>query len=261
MSEQNVGMSKTTPQQVVIAILAGLLAPVIAILLLVQLVMGIQASHIDKDSAAMSDAAVAERIKPVGELKVIDANAPRIERSGEDVFKATCTACHTPGALNAPKYGNKADWGKRIAQGFDTLIKNATNGIRQMPARGGDPEISDVELARAVAYMANSAGAKFTAPEPKAAPAAAAKADPAKGKTVFDTTCAACHGTGVAGAPKVGDKAAWGPRIAQGKDTLYKHAIGGFTGKSGAMPAKGGNSGLADADVKAAVDYMASQAK
>ena len=74
-------------------------------------------------------------------------------------------------------------------------------------------------------------------------------------------TCNVCHGTGIAGAPKVGDKAAWGPRIAQGPDTLYKHAMDGFTGKSGAMPPKGGNLALKDAEVKAAVDYMVSQAK
>jgi len=59
-----------------------------------------------------------------------------------------------------------------------------------------------------------------------------------------------------AGAPKFGDKAAWAPRIKQGKETLYKHAIGGFKGKSGVMPAKGGRTDLSDADVKAAVDYM-----
>jgi cytochrome c5 len=276
MSEQNVGMSKTTPQQVIVALLGGLLAPVIAIFLIVQLVMSIQASHIDKDSPAMSVEAVTARIKPVGQLTVVDANAPKVEKSGQEVFDAVCTACHTPGALGAPKFGNKGDWGKRIAQGYDTLIKHAIEGIRQMPARGGDADLSDVEVARAVAYMANAAGAKFTPPEPKAAPAAAKPAEAAapaapaaaaastdadKGKTVFNTSCAACHATGAAGAPKIGDKAAWGPRVAQGKDTLYKHALGGFTGKNGMMPAKGGNPSLADADVKAAVDYLVSQAK
>lgn len=82
-----------------------------------------------------------------------------------------------------------------------------------------------------------------------------------KGKTVFGGTCVACHGSGVAGAPKLGDKKAWKDRIAKGKDTLYQHAIKGFQGKSGFMPAKGGNTGLPDADVKAAVDYMVSKAK
>ena len=70
-----------------------------------------------------------------------------------------------------------------------------------------------------------------------------------------------CHASGVTGAPKFGDKADWGPRIAQGKDTLYQHALNGFQGKKGMMPPKGGNTSLPDADVKAAVDYMVSQAK
>lgn len=82
-----------------------------------------------------------------------------------------------------------------------------------------------------------------------------------KGKSVYDSTCVACHGAGIAGAPKFGDKAAWKPRIAQGKDTLYQHALKGFQGKSGVMPPKGGNTALPDADVKAAVDYMVSKAQ
>ena len=79
------------------------------------------------------------------------------------------------------------------------------------------------------------------------------------GKKIFNKTCAMCHAAGVAGAPKPGDKEDWGPRIAQGKDTLYKHAIEGFTGAKGMMPARGGASSLSDDDVKAAVDFMADQ--
>ncbi|MBE7942698.1 cytochrome c5 family protein, partial [Ramlibacter aquaticus] len=82
----------------------------------------------------------------------------------------------------------------------------------------------------------------------------------ADGQGVYSRTCVACHGAGVAGAPKFGDKAAWAPRIAQGKDTLYQHAINGYTGKNGVMPPKGGNTALSDAEVKAAVDYMVGQA-
>ena len=99
---------------------------------------------------------------------------------------------------------------------------------------------------------AASAPAVVSAP---AAPAPAAENE--LGKSVFGKTCAMCHAAGVAGAPKPGDKADWGPRIAQGKDTLYKHAIDGFTGAKGMMPAKGGAANLSDAEVKAAVDYMA----
>ena len=81
------------------------------------------------------------------------------------------------------------------------------------------------------------------------------------GKKVYEGLCQACHGTGAAGAPKAGDKGAWGSRIAQGKDTLFKHAIGGYTGKTGTMPAKGGNPALSDAEVGAAVEHMVGLSK
>jgi len=83
----------------------------------------------------------------------------------------------------------------------------------------------------------------------------------ADGKATYQQTCFACHGTGAAGAPKAGDKAAWGPRIKQGKETLYKHAIHGFKGTKGFMPAKGGRADLSDDAVKAAVDYLVSLEK
>ncbi|HFQ14094.1 MAG TPA: cytochrome c5 family protein [Gammaproteobacteria bacterium] len=83
----------------------------------------------------------------------------------------------------------------------------------------------------------------------------------ADGQKTFQAACFACHGTGAAGAPKVGDKAAWADRIAKGTETLHKHAIHGFKGSKGVMPAKGGRADLSDADVKAAVDYMVSQSK
>ena len=82
-----------------------------------------------------------------------------------------------------------------------------------------------------------------------------------KGKTTYDTTCAVCHGAGIAGAPKFGDKAAWKDRVAKGNEGLYNNAIKGYQGKAGMMPAKGGNAALKDDDVKAAVDYMVGRAK
>ena len=95
------------------------------------------------------------------------------------------------------------------------------------------------------------------------APAAAAPAVAVdlSGEAVYSQACAACHGAGVAGAPKYGDKAAWAPRIAQGTDTLHQHAINGFQGKSGFMPPKGGRSDFTDQSVKNGVDYMVSAAK
>jgi cytochrome c5 len=101
--------------------------------------------------------------------------------------------------------------------------------------------------------------APAAATAPAAAPAtitAAAPAENTVGKSVFNKTCALCHAAGVAGAPKPGDKADWGPRIAQGNDVLYKHAMEGFTGAKGQMPPRGGAPTLTDDEMKAAVNYM-----
>ena len=92
-------------------------------------------------------------------------------------------------------------------------------------------------------------------------PSANAAGTDDKGKKIYDVSCMACHAAGVAGAPKLGDKANWSPRIAQGNDTLYIHAIKGYQGKVGMMPPKGGNMSLKDEDVKVAVDYMVLQGK
>jgi cytochrome c5 len=137
----------------------------------------------------------------------------------------------------------------------------------------GDPAMSDDAVKKRLAPIAKveidpnapppapAASAAAAAPVTAAAiPPPAAKGAPvaaASGKATFDATCAACHGTGVAGAPKAGDKAAWAPRIKQGKDQLYASALKG----KGAMPPKGGNLTLADADVKAAVDYLLDSVK
>ena len=110
----------------------------------------------------------------------------------------------------------------------------------------------------AVAGQDNSALAGV--PTVAAAPAAAPAEDLA-GDVVYNQVCAACHGAGIAGAPKVGDKAAWAPRIAQGMDTLYKHAIEGFQGKAGVMPAKGGRADFSDKSIDNAVDYMVAASK
>ena len=81
------------------------------------------------------------------------------------------------------------------------------------------------------------------------------------GDQVYEQVCAACHGTGITGAPKLGDKAAWGPRLAQGPDTLHKHSLEGFQGKAGYMPPKGGRTDLSDQSVINAVDHMVAAAK
>jgi cytochrome c5 len=96
-----------------------------------------------------------------------------------------------------------------------------------------------------------------------ATPAVAATAQvvPKNGQELFTAVCSTCHGAGLAGAPKAGDKVAWAPRIAQGMPTLYQHAINGYSGKAGVMPAKGGRTDLPDDLIKQGVDYMVSLAK
>ena len=260
MADSNIKMTQATPQEVVISVVAGLLAPLLAIFLVVQLVLGIQADHKPDTSSEAAQKATQDRIKPFAKLAALDANAPKVEKSGQEVYDAVCTSCHAAGALGAPKFDNKGDWAARIGKGYDTLVKHAIEGFNQMPARGGDGDLSDVEVARAVAYLANSAGASFKAPEAAAAaPAAAAaggKPDAAKGKVVYEANCAACHGAGVAGAPKLGDKAAWSARISQGYATVYDHALKGLRG----MPAKGGNADLSEADLNNAVAYLFTEA-
>ena len=128
---------------------------------------------------------------------------------------------------------------------------------------------TSLTMALAAATLVLAACGKNEAPAPAAAPApapaaeapapaAAPVAENTAGKSVYGKTCAMCHAAGVAGAPKPGDKADWAPRIAQGKDTLYKHAIEGYTGAKGMMPARGGAATLSDDDVKAAVNHMVS---
>lgn len=259
-----------TPKQLIVVVLLAFIVPIALILVLTQLAT--KGTHVDRNDPAFSDEAVARRLKPVGEVTIVDASAPKVEKTGEQVVTAVCAACHTTGALNAPKIGDKAAWAPLIKEGYDQLTETAIKGIRQMPPRGGNPDLTDTEVARAVAYMANQAGANFKEPEAKAAPAtakpeaapsattaaaapaatAAKGGDTGKGKAIFESTCVVCHGSGVAGAPKVGDKAAWAPRLKAGMDTLHADAIKG----KGAMPPKGGNPSLSDADVMAAVDYM-----
>ncbi len=185
------------------------------------------------------------------------------ERTGEEVVRIICSKCHATGEGGSPRIGDRIAWRERAKRGYKSVLQSALRGHAGMPARGGMAELSDAEIGRAVEYMMNSGAAQpvvATAAAPAtAAPAIAAPATGAKpdGKKIYDTTCAVCHGAGVAGAPKFGDKAAWAPRLATGIDTLVKTALAG----KGAMPAKGGNTSLSDADVKAAVDYMAAAAR
>lgn len=280
-----------TPKQLVAAVAAGFLVPIISIVLLVQYVANTE--KVGAGSSGQTPEAIAARLRPVADegFTLKDVNAPKQLQSGEAVYKAVCAACHATGAAGAPKSGDATAWSARLGQGEATLFEHAVKGIRAMPAKGGNPDLDDIEVQRAVVYMANQSGGKLKEPEAKAAttaaapaasseaalaavsaPAAAAAPAPASapasapapaadtGKKLYDTACFACHGAGVAGAPKFGDKAAWAPRIKQGSATLYEHAIKGFQGKAGVMPPKGGST-ASDDEIKLAVDYMVNAAK
>lgn len=285
-----------TPKQLLLAVLFAFIAPVIVIIGLVAYVVAENkpAGSTQAESQALggvttqdTEKGVAARIRKVGMVEIRDANRPL--KSGEEVFKAQCTTCHTPGVAGAPKFGDAPAWAARIRTGFDALVQSAVKGKAAMPAQSGG-DFNDVEIARAVAYMANAGGAKFAEPKapagaapvdaasaaatvPTAAPAAApaapvAAAAPAAapqtavagaaagGEALYKQACFACHATGAANAPKFGDKAAWAPRIKQGLPALTQSALKG----KGAMPPKGGSS-APDAQVQAAVEYMVNASK
>ena len=283
-----------TPKQLMLAVFFAFVVPIAAIILLVMYVGA------DKQPNAGSEAAnaevVARRLRPVGTVEVKDMSDPASLKNGDQVFAAQCSACHTAGVAGAPKFGDAAAWGPRLGQGYDTLLVHALKGKGNMGPQGGG-DFSDLEIGRAVVYMANKAGAKFEEPKmaapsiaapatpvaaapaapaalaaPASAPAATtvaavtpapapatATAAPVKAGAVpalYEQACTVCHATGVAGAPKLGDKAAWAPRVGQGIDALVANVIKG----KGAMPPKGGSSASPD-EIKAVVTYMVNAAK
>lgn len=162
-----------TPKQLLLASLYAFVAPVFIIIGLVYFVTSGQKPQPDSDSA---ERAVATRIQKVGYVEIRDANRPL--KAGEDVFKAQCSACHATGAAGAPKFQDAAAWAPRIATGYDALLNSALKGKNAMGPQGGG-DFSDLEIGRAVVYMANAGGAKFAEPKAAAAPVADATAAPA----------------------------------------------------------------------------------
>jgi cytochrome c5 len=173
--------------------------------------------------------------------------AQSAERSGKEVVAASCVACHGSGANGAPKIGDNKAWAKRAAQGLSSLTANALTGIRQMPAHGGNPNLTDTEIERAITYMVNQSGGHWIEPTSKTA-----KTPDRTGEQIVQARCAKCHEKGEGGAPKIGDQAAWIPRVKQGLDVVVRSAINGH----GAMPARGGQADLTDSEMRSAVIYM-----
>ena len=150
-------------KQMVWASIASFVVPVFII---IGLVYFVTSGNKEAPGASDPERALAERIQKVGMVEVRDANRPL--KAGEEVYKAQCVVCHSAGAAGAPKFGDAGAWGPRLKQGLDTLVNSALKGKGAMGAQGGG-DFNDTEIARAVVYMANSAGGKFEEPKAPAA--------------------------------------------------------------------------------------------
>jgi len=155
-----------TPKQLITAVILAFMVPVIIILLLVNLVTS--ANKIGAGSDALHPEAIALRIKPVANFTLVDVNAPKLTRTGQQVYESTCSACHGAGIAGAPKFGDAGVWTPLIAAGLDAMLKVALEGKGAMPAKGGNPGLSDFEIERAVVYMANQSGGSFAEPVERA---------------------------------------------------------------------------------------------
>lgn len=162
-----------TPKQLIWTVILAFVVPVIIIILLANFV--VMGSKPAAGTAALDEEAVARRIAPVARVVLKDASSPGVLKSGEEVFKAQCSACHATGAVGSPKLGDAAAWGPRIGAGYDALLNSALKGKNAMPPQAGGDH-SDFEIGRAVVYMANQGGAKFAEPKAPAAAASAASA-------------------------------------------------------------------------------------
>jgi len=135
---------------------------VLPVFLIIGLVFFVTRAHKPAAGADTSELATAQRIQRVGTVELRDAN--RELQPGVNVYKAQCMACHEAGLVGAPKFGSAADWGPRLGAGFEKLVESALKGKGAMGAQGGGA-FDDIEIARAVAYMANAGGASFKEPE------------------------------------------------------------------------------------------------
>jgi cytochrome c5 len=156
--EDHTGPIKT-PKQLLVAVLYSFVLPVFII---IGLVAYVTSANKPQAGSSTEPEAVAARIQKVGSVEIKDAN--RAARSGEDVYKAQCSACHAVGAAGAPKFGDVGGWAARIGKGYDTLLTSALKGKGAMGAQGGG-DFEDFEIGRAVVHMTNAAGAKFAEPK------------------------------------------------------------------------------------------------
>lgn len=238
---------------------------VTVIFLVTRLINFIDQARAPAEPSATAQAMVEERIRPIGRVisAEVDAQAVAAPRAAADVYRAACAACHDTGAAGAPRKGDEPEWRRRMGQGFDTVLSHAINGIGAMPARGGDPSLSDDDMRQVVAFLLTESGirvngaaaqeAATAAPAPAPAAPAAAEA-PAATAAVGDATagqakyasCAACHGAqgqGMGIFPKLAGTAP--ERIAE---LLKKYRAGEQVGPQTALMAPNAT-GLSDQDI------------
>jgi len=175
------------------------------------------------------------------------AVAQKAERNGKEVVQSLCISCHGGGERGAPKIGDKKAWSKLEARGLSGLSKSALKGVRDMPPHGGNPNLTDTEIERAITYMVNQSGGHWNEPVSRTNPATERT-----GEQIVSARCSNCHLKGVNGAPKIGDKDAWIPRLQPGLDVVVRSAINGH----GAMPPRGGMANLSDTEIRSAIVYM-----
>lgn len=180
------------------------------------------------------------------------AGAQVRERTGKEVVDSVCAACHRAGVKGAPKIGDEKAWAKLASRSLTDLTESALKGIRTMPAHGGEAKLSDVEIERAITHMVNLSGGRWTEPDSGLTPAAERG-----GVQIVQAQCAKCHQTGVNGAPRIGDRDAWIPRLKLGLDVLVRSAIRGH----GPMPPRGGMADLTETEIRGAIVYMFNPAK
>ena len=175
----------------------------------------------------------------------LGASTAWADKTGREVVEQVCAGCHVSGKDGAPKIGDVAAWTQRSKTGLSKLTENAISGIGKMPAHGGQPNLTDLEISRAIAFMA-SFGHAVDPTKPYASPANGT------GEQLVQSHCVTCHGTGKDGAPRMDDFSAWTPRLQNGINGLVTSAIKGHK----AMPARSGMAHLSDTDLRNAVTYM-----
>lgn len=191
------------------------------------------------------------------------------EVSAQKIYDTNCRECHEKGLHGSPKFGDKADWKKFVDAGLSELIPMAVRGAKLMPPRGGNPDLSDEEMVRAVVFMTNAAGGKFSEPSAKevrwwleedshrvSRELRKSTGLVLSGEAVYRNACWECHAQGLHGAPRFGDATAWKASIAKGLPELVPAVIQGKR----KMPPRGGAPDLTDVEVARAVVFMSNAA-